>query len=199
MTFQGRHWRLTNARTPTGTFTDDQTAIPYTDNVQYQDDDSRIANVVNVTALGASTPTTVSDTASQAKYFARTNPSVDRSLLSSSGLLALSAAQYLLDRYKDPTPRIPTLAIQFQAAAKQSVTNAAKLLAAVNSQRFTWKRTTAAPVNKDVFIEQVMHSIDPKMPSWVTTITCSPADNETFWILGDAVYGVLGSTTKLGY
>jgi trimeric autotransporter adhesin len=41
MTFQGRHWRLVNARTPTGTFTDDQTAIPYTDNAEYQDTDSR--------------------------------------------------------------------------------------------------------------------------------------------------------------
>ena len=73
------------------------------------------------------------------------------------------------------------------------------MLAAVNSQRFTWKRTTAAAINTDAYIEQAAHTIDPKTPSWVTTVTCSPAADDTAWILGDATYGVLGSTTKLAY
>lgn len=199
MSFQGRHWRMLNASTATATFADNGTGIPYTDNVQDQDDDTRIANVVNVTALGASAPTTVSDSPSQLKYFSRTNPSVDRSLLSSSASLALSAAQWLLAKYKDPSPRIPTLEVKFQAAAKVAASYGTTLLNAKNSQRFTWKRTTASPRSQDAYVEQVTHTIDPRVPSWTTTLAMSPADAETTWLLGDATFGVLGTTTKLAY
>jgi hypothetical protein len=199
MSYQGRHWRYVNAVTSTLTLADDFTGVPYRDNAQYQDDDSRLANVVSVTPLGASTPVTVVDSASQAEYWSRTNPSVDRSLLSSSVSLATSAAQWLLHKYKDPSPRLPTVTVDLMAAQQRSNGYVASLLAAANSQRWTWKRQTASPVNQDVYVEQVSHEIDPRVPSWTVTLQLTPADTESAWILGHTTYGVLDSTTRLAY
>jgi hypothetical protein len=199
MTYQGRHWRVIHALTASVKLADDMTGIQYRDNVQYQDDDSRLANVVNVTPFGSSTPVTVRDSASQGIYFSRVNPSVDRSLLSSSTSLALSAAQWLLNKYKDPSPRVPTIVADLMAVQQRSNTFVGYLLAAVNSQRWNWKRTTASPISQDVYIEQVSHDVDPRVPAWVTTLAFSPADAESAWILADTTFGILGSTTKLAY
>jgi len=40
-------------------------------------------------------------------HFQRSSNSVDRTILVSSGSEALAAAQWLLARYKEPSPRIP--------------------------------------------------------------------------------------------
>lgn len=137
LTFQGRHWRLFNSSAAVASFGETPTTtIPYRDSVVFEDDDTRIANIVSVTTSTGVSFTT-SDTASQTKYWKRR---LNRTLASSDGNLALDAANYLVNRYKDPAARVPTISVDL-AIVPDSLKPA--LLAARNSSRFLWKRMTS--------------------------------------------------------
>jgi hypothetical protein len=192
--YQGRHWRVLNATSPVLTL-DESTGVNYRDDVTYEDDDSRLANVVNVTPLGASSPQTASDSASQTLYWARHNQSVDRSLLSSSTALALSAAQYLVSSYRDPAPRIPAVTVDLARVGTISSANMLPLLQLTNSNRVTWQRAAASTITVDGYVEQVTHTITPGT-SWTMQLQLSPATNEVQWVLGSSQLGI---TTGLAY
>lgn len=192
VSFQGRHWRLLNSITPKATIGDIPGQIPYRDTVSYEDDDQLIANIVEVTPNGGS-PITVSDSASQTKYWPR---KLTRTLLTSDTTIGQSAAEYLLNRYKDPDPRIPQVEIPL---AKVPPSLMPVLLAANNSDRFTFFRNAATPISEDVFIENIAEKVVPGGVGATVTLQLSPADREFGWILGDATYGQLGVTTRLSY
>lgn len=196
--FQGRHWRSFNATTSSGTFGEAATEIPYFDDVEYDDDDSLIANVINVTPYGASSAVSVSNAASIAQNWAT---SLDRQLLSSSTALATSAAEWLSNRYSDPSPRIPAIRVELAAAARQTGGTAlvAALLAANNSDRFTWKRAASTAIDTDVYVEQIAETIDVTGGSWQMAFSLSPANDEAEWILEDPASGLLEVTTRVGY
>jgi hypothetical protein len=194
VSFQGRHWRMLHSATSKGTFGESAGQIPYRDTVELEDDDQWIANNITVTPNGG-LPVNVADATSQAKYF---TTRLNRTLLTSSSSVALDAANYLLNRYKDPTPRLPTLDVHLAAVAKQDPTLVATLLAAVNSDRFTWTRAATTPISEDVYVEQISETVAPQI-GWTMRFQCSPAADESGWVLGDAVNGVLGTTTKLVY
>lgn len=64
------------------------------------------------------------------------------------------------------------------------------------SQRVTVKRRvggieTTAPY----YVEQVSHSIDANSSEWVVDVQLSPVFVPNAWVLGNATYGVLGTTT----
>lgn len=200
ISFQGRHWRILNSAAAVATFTDDGTGIPYKDDATYVDDDSRQATVVNVTPYNASDAITVSDQTEAAAFFPRFNPTIDRQLLSSDVGLALACAQYLLNTYKNPAPRLPQVVCDLGGVARHSAALLAKILAAANSQRFTWKRAAATPISVDGYVESINHTIALSPgPSWKVTLQMSPVSQSGGWILGDSVNGVLGSTTVLNY
>lgn len=196
--FQGRHWRFRNSLTSSGTFGEFSTDIPYFDDVEFDDDDSLIANVINVTPFGAEAPVTVTNTASAAKNWPT---SLDRQLLSSSTGLALDAAQWLANRYGDPSPRIPQIRIELPAVARQTGGTAlvTTLLGANNSDRFTWDRQASTPISDDVYVEQISETVDVKGGSWEMSFQLSPAADDVSWLAGDAVYGLAGVTTRGGY
>lgn len=56
-----------------------------------------------------------------------------------------------------------------------------------------------AAIELTVRVEAWTHSADVKAAQWKTTWQLSDAADDQPWLLGDAVYGVLGSTTKLGW
>lgn len=191
LSFQGRHWRMLNSAVPVATI-GDTFGIPYRDSATFEDDDTRIANNVSVTPLGG-TAVVVSDSTSQNKYWIRR---LNRGLVTSDTNIAADAANYLLSRYKDPTPRIPTVTIDLAA-----VPSALKptLFAANNSTRFTWKRNATTPISVDTYVEQISETIRPGGGGWQMTLQLSPAADESAWLLGDSVFGVLDTTTKLTY
>lgn len=194
ISFQGRHWRILHSSSSLATFGESAGQIPYRDSVEYQDDDARLANEVSVTPAGGAAQT-VSDATSQAKHFHRR---LNRTLLTSNASIALDAANFLLNRYKDPSPRIPALTVQLARVARVSSGLVATLLGADNSDRFTWRRAASTTVSKDVFVEQIGETIIPGT-DWQLQFQLSPADDESGWVLGDSVLGVLGSTTRLTY
>jgi len=197
--YQGRHWRHLNSATPLIVLGEGGAEIPYRDSVVYEDDDSRMANIVNVTPFGASDPQTATDSAAQTKYFQRRNQTADRQLLSSDTALALSAAQYLVSKYKDPDPRIPAAEIDLSVVGS---TRASKMLTLIrdlrNSSRVTWKRNATTPIAVDSYVEQTSHTLQPGN-FWRMKVQLSPANNDFGWVLGDSVNGQLGLTTALAY
>jgi hypothetical protein len=54
-------------------------------------------------------------------------------------------------------------------------------------------------IQQDCHIERVTHEWDAETGAWQTTWMLSPASQSSFWILGDPVFGLLGSTTRLAY
>jgi hypothetical protein len=191
--FQGRHWRYLNAATPVATFDESGATIPYFDDVEYDDDDSLVRNIAAVTPFGASSAIVVTNTASTARYWPTR---FDRQLLSSNVQLAQSAAEWLTNRYGDPAPRVPAITCELAAVARKSTALVATLLAANDSSRFTWNRAASTPLSVDVYVEQIVETIDVKGGSWQWKAQLSPADDNSAWVLGTSQLGV---TTGLAY
>lgn len=197
ISFQGRRFRFTNSGTSLGTFGENTAAgeILYFDDVELDDDDALVANVIRVTPYGATVPVEVINSASTAKYWPT---AFDRQLLSSSTPLAQSAAEYLSERYGDPSPRIPAIRTELAAIATlpSGTANVAALLSANNSDRFTWKRNAATPIDDDVYVEQIAETVQAEGGSWEIALQLSPAADEIGWVLGTSQLGI---TTGLLY
>lgn len=193
LSFQGRHWRLVNSASSVGTFGEAAGQIPYRDDVEYHDDDALVATSVSVTALGGVTQVATDSSAAAQRW----QSSMTRSLLSSSSALALSAAQYLLAKYKNPAQRIPTISVDLAATAAKGSALVATLLGTNQSSRYTWKRNAPSAISVDVYVEQIHESIRPG--TWQMSFDLSPVTDGIGWVLGDATYGLLGVTTALNY
>ena len=109
LTFHPRHRRLGSAaQTPFATFGEQagNNELPYRD-VVLEYDDARLWNDVRVTRTGG-VQQTAADPAAQAAYFVRT---YSLNTLLNSDAEALSEAQYLLARYKQPATRVTALTV----------------------------------------------------------------------------------------
>lgn len=192
--FQGRHWRSVHASTAIATFGESGDTIRYLDDAEYDDDDSLVKNVAAVTPYSASSPIVVTNSASTAKYWPTR---FDRQLLSSNTALAQSAAEWLANRYGDPSPRIPAITSELAALARVDSALVAALLGAANSSRFTWSRQASTPISADVYVEQIAEIVDVAGGSWQWKAQLSPADDSlSGWVLGASQ---LGLTTALAY
>jgi hypothetical protein len=190
--FQNRHYRLLNSGTPVATIGDVAGEIRYRDGT-LDLDDADIWNSVSVTPSGG-IAVEVGDAVSQLAHYTRR---LNRSSLSSDTAEAQSAAEYLRNRYGDPSPRVPEVVLIGALDPSTWPT----ILAAKNSQRYTWKRRAGAhTITQDVFVERIADSITltPHL-AWEISLQLSPADGQAGWVLGDSVYGILGSTTVLTY
>lgn len=64
------------------------------------------------------------------------------------------------------------------------------------SQRVTVKRRSdSLSTSADYYIEQISHNVDSDRGTWTVDLQLSPVWVPSAWILGDATYGVLGTTT----
>lgn len=192
VSFQGRHWRMLNAATATLTFGEVAGQVPYRDSVVREDDDSRIANIVSVTAAGATSGIVVEDISSQGTHFKRR---LNRSLLSSDVSIATDAAYYLLNRYKDPSPRVPSLVVEL---ASVGTTLKPTVLALANSSRANWSRAAVTPISDAVYVEKITETITPGV-GWQIEYGLSPAVDEAGWVLDSASLSVLDTSTRLVY
>lgn len=187
--FQDRHYRLLNSGTSLATIGDNDGEIPYREaELDLGDDD--LWTIVSVTPDGGS-PQTVTDAAAvDAHYETR----LSRTILSSSAIEAQSAAEWLLQRFADSSPRVPSV----ELIGQRDPTTWPTILAAENSDRFTWtRRADAHTLEMDVFVERVADVIS--LNDWRVLLDLSPAEDQVGWVLGDPVYGLLGETTVLTY
>lgn len=183
--FQGRHYRFLNSLTSRATFGESYPGqIPYRDTAEYSDDDTLLATVASVTPLGG-TAVVVSNAAYGASQWVST---ITRNLVSSSVLLATAAAQYLVGRYGNPSPRIPALSVDLPTVVRLAPSTVPAILSAKVSDRFTWTRAAPTPLTQDVYVEQIQESIAPG--HWQLQFALSPAVDNAGWVLGSSRLGV---------
>lgn len=187
--FQGRHYRLLNSNTSMGTIGDGAGEIPYR-TAELDLDDGDLWNEVSVTPDGGAAQT-VTDAASVASHYTRR---LNRTILSASEAEALSAAQFLVARYADPSPRVPKVDLLGNAAPANWPT----ILGLGNSDRLAWIRRAAVTIEQDVFVEKVADRVVPGT-AWDVSLQLSPALDQAGWVAGDPVYSLAGETTRANY
>lgn len=196
---QDRYWRLTQSRTPVATFGDAASGeLPWL-KLSSSYDDSQIWNEARVTRTGG-VEQVATDTTSQAAYFTRT---LTRQLPLSSDTEALALAQYLVALYGPAVFRFTSMTLD----GLMDDTLWPYMLGLAISNRITVKQRPppiTAAIQQDGYVESISHDIraDDRGTFWYTTFSLSSAEalaGSSFWIVEDSVYGVLDSTTRLGY
>jgi len=192
MVFQDRHARLQSPYTTSqATFGDTATTSQYA-NILLSLEDLRIYNDIRVTRL-TGTEQVATSTTSADSYGVR---SLERpSLLMQTDAEALAQAQYLLNRYAAPVMRCK----QIVMLPNSNPSTLYPMLAHDLSTRMTVKLDQAS-LSRDYHIEGINHDLDVLDPVGIrTTWMLSDANTEQFWILGEAGFTELDSTTKLAY
>ena len=113
---------------------------------------------------------------------------------------ALRLAEWLANKDAQPQLRAPVLKVSMGALAGRSPSKVDAVMALERGQRITVDHLPAGlpATSLDLFVEGI--SDEWGKNDWVRTITTSSLwRNGAVWILGDSFYGVLGSTTILGY
>jgi hypothetical protein len=192
--FHDRHKRLfAPYLTSQATFGDDTGELAYTD-LRPDYDVELIYNDVRVTVTGGTTAQ-ATDSTSQTTFFPR---SLLRNVVLARDTEAADQAGYLISKYKDPELRFSTLTVR----PGQTAALFEQVLGREISDRILVRRRPPGGGNiieQSCHIESIAHQISPGV--WQTEWLLSPAESPTvdWWLLGDATYGVLGTTTKTIY
>lgn len=198
-TFHDRYYRLTNSLTPGSTFSDVLGgSFPFL-RVTSSYDDTAIWNEARVTRTGG-TEQVATDATSQAAYFTRT---LTRSLPLLNDADALSLAQYLVGLYAFPIYRHTSITLDgnmddnlWPHMFTRQIGDRISIV-----QR---PPPVGATITLDSYIESVSHTVTARDDGtyWETTFGLSSAEGtagSSFWVLENTTFGVLDSTTKLGY
>jgi hypothetical protein len=158
-------------------------------------DDQQIWNEARITRTGGVEQVAI-DATSQAAYFTRT---LVRTLPMLNDTEALYLAQWLVGLYALPVFRFTSITLD----GLMDDALWPYILGLVISQRITVIQRPpplGVAITQDCYIEGV--SFDVSQDRFQVTFGLSSAAalaGSSFWILQDAVYGVLNSTTKLAY
>jgi hypothetical protein len=198
--FHDRHRRITGGASVNsqGTIGDGGPGeIPYTDPRPAFGD---VWPIVNVTPNGGSVQT-ATNAAAAASFFNRTlNYPTGGSYLVSSATEAALAAQYISNRYSTPTTRINQVTLIGTANPQMWAT----ILNLDTSNKVLFKRryrsngAISGTITLTEFVEGYADDVQIGK-DWRITVPLSPADIQSYWLLGDSVYGLLGQTTRLVY
>ena len=183
-----RHALITASRSNTSQATfSDSGALRYAD-LELSYDETKVYNEARVTRTGGADQVT-QDATSQGRYFRRTYEK--SGLLYSSDNDSFDHATWAVNRYKDPATRIEAVIIK-------PLDNPSGLWPQVLGReigdRITVERNG---VSKEVIIEG--KEIDYDGEDWTTTFRCSPADLGPYWLLDDATFSVLDTSTVLAF
>lgn len=187
--------RASIATAPILTFTDDGTGVDM-ERIERDDDlDTLITRVTVDRAAG--TAQTVTNSTAEATYDL-VNTLRMSGLLLGSDLDSTSMANYLLGIYGQPEPRITEIEVNVTLIADGTLRGQvlALELGDVVSATFT-PLGIGDPVERLCIVERVRHTITST--THLMTVGLSSADNRMPFILGDAVYGVLGGPGVLAY
>jgi hypothetical protein len=192
--FHDRHHRLiTNASaTAMGTIGDTAGEIPYVDPQPLFGDSW---NVTRVTPNGGTVQTNVVASGTAAHFQRTLSFPPAGTYLVSDAAEALSAAQYLGNRYSEPSTRVQSVTLV--PARNPSVWPTVLNLDTSTKVKFR-RRAFGGTIETDQFVEGYGDQVTIGQ-DWRILLPMSPADIQSYWVLGDPLYGLLGDTTILGY
>jgi hypothetical protein len=195
--FHNRHKRLqTPYTTSNGTFSNQPAGGEYPlVECDYRQDKEFIKNVINLDQAGAVSQIVVEDATSKLQYRPR---SLSLSTNNSNANEVQAKGEWYLGRLKDPVTRIRSITLEPQMDS----TLWAQVLSREIGDRIRVKyyppqSGTIQVIDKECHIEGIEHRY--QVGRWTTTWKLSPAEINQYWILGDSVLSVLGSTTRLAY
>lgn len=200
-----RETRYTAATSATSQFTFGENTgageLPY-EELEYDYDPTYVYSEADLTAGGSGLqlPPVINAT-SQAAYGQRI---LSKTLQMQNDWDVNQAGQYFVRRYAKPAgaagtgtpPRISKMTLN---PAANPALFAAVLSMDIGTRITVKRRTNAVTISGDYYIEQVNHDASGDASSWKTDLQLSPVFVSQPWILGDAVKGVLGSTTVCVY
>lgn len=194
VTLISRHAMLAEHRyiASQATFGDQAGELPYVDMTI----DPSIDNVINdarVTAQSG-TPQVASDATSQDEHFTQSH---EVSTLLRDDAEAKDYAAWLVARFKDSQQRISSLRLwpNHDEGRMWPEVLRRELADRVTVKR--WPQGVGSVISQQAHVERIRHRGTKK--EWSTELVLSPADTATYWILGDPVCGLLGSTTRLAF
>ena len=183
---------VTRSTTSQATYSDSGLAavVPFNSVGQISYSDEYLANSVTVTtaeglAFTATDSTSITTYGTVAKQ-------IDTLLDSQAD--AQTYADIYLQAYKDPSLRIQEWKVTPQAKGSIAFP---KVLDAQLADRVTFEimpNNVGSRISEQLIVEQIVHDFTPD--TWQTTFSGSPAP--LAWLLEDATYGLLESTTILG-
>lgn len=188
-TFFGRN-RLVLAQQNQATFGEQE--LPYV-SITMAYDDTDIWNDIRITASGGVTQV-ASDITSQAQYFKRT---LAINTLQNSDPQALGLANLLLSRHKQPALQITSVTLDGDAnpAAIYPQMLTRELADTVTAIRRPPGGGLA--IVQPSTIQGINTSYSAEGGEWSTIWRLSPTDTSNYWLLGDVVQGLLGTSTRL--
>lgn len=165
--------------------------LPYQGDISFDYDPQQVYNDIKVNNAGGISASAV-DLPSQISYGPR---SLSRDVNVQSNNEASDTANWTLSTHKDPRQRIASITIE---PSSNSALWPVALGAQIGDRVTVKRRTQAFTMQSDYFIERIAHSQAPNR--WTVTFQLSPAGLwQTPWLLDDATYSVLGTSTILGY
>lgn len=156
-------------------------------------DKDYLINTVNVTREGGATQTSVNE-ASVAQF--DEYPEDRTGLLLSNDDLALNVATWLSTAYGDVLPRLASFSLDLLTLDETTV-KAALALELGDRVTISGMPTQSPVATGDLIVEGIKE--DQSKGAWSLTFNTAPASLFHAWVLEDATYGVLGSTTKLHF
>lgn len=174
---------------PSVTFADVGVGIPYNSlSIDYTADD--VINRVTIKRTGG-TDQTAQDATSIATYYVQEYADTDN--LVSTDAQALTLAQYLL--FPTPEPRFTALEVRFASIPLQADQDSIAFLEIGDTIEITRTFSTGDPlaITEELAVEGIEHRIEAGIGHIVSLYT-SPTDVVYPFLLGDALYGVLGVT-----
>lgn len=159
-------------------------------------DTAHLYNEVRITPVQGGTEQVASDATSMAKYYRRSLALFDTEHAEDG--TALLGAQVLVGRYKEPMLRAKRLQLA-PTATNGSIFWPHALGREIGDRIVLRKRPPGGGtmLNQPSTIERIeqRHVVEDNV--WETTWVVSPANPNSYWQLGDSVYGRLNSTTRL--
>lgn len=174
--------------------TDEIFVIDYADldtnGVELADDDQKLVNTVEATRPGGATQRVSAD----ASVFAFGPYEQSLNILKMNDNSVLDAAYWLVSRYADPVPELREVPVEAYTMATYT-----DILDAEISSYFTVNNMPAqsAAASMRVYVEGYSETI--REQSHQIQFRTSRAATDSVWVLDDAVYSVLGTTTRLAY
>ncbi|MEU8316620.1 MULTISPECIES: hypothetical protein [Actinomycetes] len=164
-----------------------------TDDVELADDDQKLINTVIGSRPGGATQRVV-DAASVAAVGTYAPPGGDLSILKTSDNAVLSAAQWLVSRYADPSPELREVPVE-----AYSHPDYLGILGADIGSRFNVTSLPAQAPAPEARITVEGYTETIGLARHRIQFHTSRAETDTVWVLDDALYSQLGSTTRLAY
>ncbi len=190
--FKSRH--TTFPSTPSATFSDDGSDVPYLQ-VNYINDDNEIYNIVNLTRVGG-TAQQAQDAGSQGKYLIRTLQRTG--LFNNSDTEVLEAANFLLGKFKDAIIRFDDLVVDLTEAStsNQNTVLAREVGDVVKVELTPPGSGSPSQITSNEIIDGISFNITPDL--FTISYKLSNADVQAFMRLDNTLFGIL-DTDKLGY